>query len=99
MKMFMLSTDRDVLTGMRLAGADGIFVSDENELAAAVPKVLKDDRIGVLLLNRTLEEKYPSYAERLRKEGDFVVTVIPDFATLDKPDDSITQYVQKMIGA
>ena len=42
MKMYLISDNVDTLTGMRLAGVDGIVVHKRDELKEAIEKAMSD---------------------------------------------------------
>ena len=46
MKMYLISDNVDTLTGMRLAGVDGIVVHERDELKEAIEKAMSDPEIG-----------------------------------------------------
>ena len=62
MKYFCISDDPDVLTGMSLAGIDGVFASTQKEVEAAVQKVCADPSIAILLVT---DGCYALYREKL----------------------------------
>ena len=53
MKMYLISDNVDTLTGMRLAGVDGIVVHERDELKEAIEKAMSDPEIGIVLLTGT----------------------------------------------
>ena len=50
MKMYLISDNIDTLTGMRLAGVEGVVVHEMQEVKEALDKVLADKEIGIVLL-------------------------------------------------
>ena len=50
MRCFCISDDPDVLTGMRLAGIDGVAASTKREVDLAVSKACADSGIAVLIV-------------------------------------------------
>ncbi len=96
--MFLLSQDRDTLTGMRLAGIDGVLVSNEEEFDTASEKAVSDPDIGILLVTKTLSDEFSSKVLELKKKNSIIVTQIPDMKNPSVPGDSITKYVQNAIG-
>ena len=54
MKMYLISDNVDTLTGMRLAGVEGVVVHGRKEAKAAVEKVLEDKNLGILLITEKL---------------------------------------------
>lgn len=96
--MYLLSSDRDTLTGMRLAGIDGVLVSTEEEFETKTAAAVSDPEIGILLVTKTLSDLYPSRVLELKKNKNLIVTQIPDMKNPSVPGDSITKYVQNAIG-
>lgn len=46
MKLFLISDNVDTLTGMRLAGVEGLIVHEREELKDALSRTLSDPEIG-----------------------------------------------------
>ena len=59
MRMYLISDNTDTLTGMRLAGVDGVIANEKGTLEKALNEVLKDKNIGIILLTEALGKKYP----------------------------------------
>ena len=98
MKMFLLSSDEDTLTGMRLAGIAGRLVKTDEELQSSVQDVLSRNDIGILLVTRTLSLQFPESVLELKKSSRLLVTEIPDMNNSVAESDSITRYVRDAIG-
>ena len=48
MKMYLISDNVDTLTGMRLAGVDGVVVHERNELREAIENAMSDKTVGII---------------------------------------------------
>ena len=48
--MYLISDNIDTLTGMRLAGVDGVVVHEKAELREAIETAMQDKTIGIILL-------------------------------------------------
>ena len=48
--MYLISDNIDTLTGMRLAGVDGVVVHERNELRGAIENAMNDKTVGIILL-------------------------------------------------
>ena len=59
MKMYLISDNIDTLTGMRLAGVEGMVVHERQELKEALDKVLADKSIGIILLTEKFGREFP----------------------------------------
>ena len=53
MRMYLISDNTDTLTGMRLAGVDGVIANEKETLEKALNEVLKDKNIGIILLTES----------------------------------------------
>ncbi|MCM1543953.1 MAG: V-type ATP synthase subunit F [Ruminococcus sp.] len=96
--MYLLSSDEDTLTGMRLAGIDGRVVKSAQEFAEAADEVQKSGDVGILLVAVSLGEQYPEQVIELKKSAKLLVTQIPDMLHPTASGDSITRYVRDAIG-
>ena len=68
MRMYLISDNTDTLTGMRLAGVDGVIANEKGTLEKALNEVLKDKNIGIILLTEALGKKYPELVKTVRTE-------------------------------
>ncbi len=98
MKMFLFSADEDTLTGLRLAGVEGVLIGSAESLVAQAQSVIQRGDIGILLVTRTLSLRYPQEILQLKKNQTLLVTEIPDMMHLTTESDSITRYVRDAIG-
>ena len=98
MKMYVFSADEDTLTGLRLAGVEGVLVTSAEAFAQSAEAVLRRGDVGILLVTRALSLLYPDEVLQLKKNRSVLVTEIPDPAHLTAEDDSITRYVRDAIG-
>lgn len=97
MKMYLLSYDEDTLTGMRLAGIEGEKINSAGGLYEAAERAAKRDT-GILLITRTLGEKYPEQVVEIQKKKHMLVTQVPDMLNPSSSGDSIMSYVRDAIG-
>lgn len=99
MKMYLISDNVDTLTGMRLAGIEGVVVHYENEINEQLDRILKDKEVGVLLITEKIgqivEERIVDI--KLNYPTPLVVQ-IPDRHGSERGLDSITKYVREAIG-
>lgn len=99
MKMYLVSDNIDTLTGMRLAGVEGVVVKGEKELKQALDKVLADKEIGIVLLTEKFGREYPELINGIRMEHNVPLFVeIPDRHGTGRRADFITAYVNEAIG-
>ena len=99
MRMYLISDNTDTLTGMRLAGVDGVIAKEKGTLEKALNEVLKDKNIGIILLTETLGKKYPELVKTVRTEHKKPLLIeIPDRHGTGRRSDFITAYVNDAIG-
>jgi len=99
MKMYLISDNVDTLTGMRLAGIDGIVVHEEPEVRAALDKALQEKELAVILITEKLAELVPDFIKHIKLSlKQPLIVEIPDRHGTRKPSDSITRLVKESIG-
>ena len=96
MKMYLISDNVDTLTGMRLAGVDGIVV---HELKEAIEKAMSDPEIGIVLLTEKFGREFPELIDEIKLERKMPLLIeIPDRHGTGRKKDFITSYVNEAIG-
>ena len=98
MRMFLLSSDEDTLTGFRLAGVEGTLALSEESLKSAFQKAREDETVGIVLVTRSLSIAYPAAILEEKKRAGLLITEIPDMKNPNAGTDSITAYVRDAIG-
>ena len=99
MRMYLISDNVDTLTGMRLAGIEGIVVHERDELHQALDKVLADKTIGILLITELLSNHFPDIIEDIKLNRRLpIVVAIPDRHGTGRKKDFITSYITEAIG-
>ena len=99
MRMYLISDNADTLTGMRLAGVDGVIVKEKETLEKALNESLKDKNIGIILLTESLGRKFPDLVKTVRMEHKKPLLIeIPDRHGTGRRPDFITAYVNDAIG-
>ena len=99
MKMYLISDNIDTLTGMRLAGVEGMVVHERQELKEALDKVLADKSIGIILLTEKFGREFPEIIDNVKLERKRPLIVeIPDRHGTGRKADFITSYVNEAIG-
>lgn len=99
MRFFVISDNIDTVTGMRLAGIEGVVVHEEKEIIRQIEKASNDESIGVLLITELLVSKCPEliYDIKLNRRRPLIVE-IPDRHSAGRSKDSIKKYVRDAIG-
>lgn len=99
MKMYLISDNVDTLTGMRLAGVDGIVAHEKNELRTAIETAMEDKSVGVILLTERLGREFPDLLNEIKLARTMPLLVeIPDRHGTGRKKDFITSYVNEAIG-
>lgn len=99
MKMYLISDNVDTLTGMRLAGVEGVVVHEKQELKAALDTALSDKSIGIILLTERFGREFPDLIDNVRLERRMPLLIdIPDRHGTGRRPDFITSYVNEAIG-
>ena len=99
MKMYLISDNIDTLTGMRLAGVDGVIVHERGELQEALQMVLKDETVGIVLLTEKFGREFPDMIDEFRLERKMPLLIeIPDRHGTGRKKDFITSYITEAIG-
>jgi V/A-type H+-transporting ATPase subunit F len=99
MKFFLLSDNVDTVTGMRLAGIEGIVVHEEEETEKALLEAMDNKDIAVILMTEKLIDLIEDKVNELKlTRPSPIISEIPDrHATVDVTA-SISRYVQEAIG-
>ncbi len=99
MKMFLITDNGDTLTGMRLAGVEGVVVRNREELRTALEKALADKELGILLLMERFGREFPELIDDVKLHHRLPLIVeIPDRHGTGRAPDFITSYVNEAIG-
>ena len=99
MKFYLISDDKDALTGMHLAGIKGEFVGSAEEARAAIMRMADNPEIGILLITDSIACACPETVSEMklgRKEP--LLVEIPNSDGSARPADSIVRIVHEAIG-
>ena len=66
MKMYLISDNIDTLTGMRLAGVEGVIVHEHDELKEALERTIADKEIGIILLTEKFGREFPEIIDDVK---------------------------------
>lgn len=99
MRYFVICNNKDTLTGLRMAGIEGVLASSREQTTQALRTAAADKTIGVLLINEKLAALCPEqiYDLKLNAQTPLVVE-IPDRHRTGRSPDSITSYIRDAIG-
>ena len=99
MRMFLISDNVDTLTGMRLAGIDGVVVHEKQEIKQALDEVLSQKDIGIILMTEKLGKEIPEIVDDIKLNRTFPLLLeIPDRHGSGLRPDFITAYINEAIG-
>lgn len=99
MRMYLISDNVDTLTGMRLAGIEGVVVHERDELKVSLEQVLEDKSIGILLITELLSNQFPDMIEDIKLNRRLpIVVAIPDRHGTGRNPNFIMDYVNEAIG-
>ena len=99
MRMFLISDNVDTLTGMRLAGIDGVVVHEKQEIKQALDEVLSQKDIGIILMTEKLGKEIPEIVDNIKLNRTFPLLLeIPDRHGSGRRPDFITAYINEAIG-
>ncbi len=99
MKYFLISDNTDTVTGMRLAGIEGVIAHTEQEVRYHIEQTCKNEDIAILLITEHLVPKCPEliYDIKLNRRKPLIVE-IPDRHGSGRSSDSVLNYVRDAIG-
>ncbi len=99
MKIYLISDNVDTLTGMRLAGIEGVVVHEKEELSQALETAFSDPAIGILLLTEKFGRDYPELVGEVKSTHTMPLIIeIPDRHGTGRKSDFITSYINESIG-
>lgn len=99
MKIYLISDNLDTLTGMRLAGVEGVLVHGREELKEALEGAISDKNIGILLLTEGFGREFPEMIDNVKLNHKTPLIIeIPDRHGTGRKPDFITSYVDEAIG-
>ena len=97
--MYLISDNVDTLTGMRLAGVDGVVVHEKEELRSAIETAMEDPDGGIVLLTERFGREFPELIDEIKLKRTMPLLIeIPDRHGTGRKKDFITSYVNEAIG-
>ena len=99
MKMFLISDNTDTLTGMRLAGVEGVVVHEKEEVKEALESAMSNPENAIIIITEKLSRDFSDLVTKARDSSSLpLVIVIPDRHGTGRSKDFITSYVNEAIG-
>ena len=97
--MYLISDNVDTLTGMRLAGVDGVVVHERQELKTAIESAMNDPTVGIILLTEKFGREFPDLINDVRLSRSLPLLIeIPDRHGTTRDENFITSYVNEAVG-
>lgn len=99
MRYYLICDNTDTMTGLRLAGIEGVVVHEKSYTEELIRAALLEDDIGVLLITEKLASLCPELVSYVKLNYlKPLLVVIPDRHGTTRPPDSITRYIRDAIG-
>jgi V/A-type H+-transporting ATPase subunit F len=99
MRYFLISDNQDTLTGMRLAGIEGVLTTNAGQVTKAMETAFENPQIAIVLITKTAMDFCPQLIEEYKQNRPKpLILVIPDPASADTSADSISRSIQQAIG-
>lgn len=98
MKSIVLSNEYNVIQGMKLAGLDGVYSKNIDELENYFKDYVNQDDIGIIILTEELERKISDIVNLQRNTGKLplIVTIPGENGLQDK--NFIMKYIKESLG-
>ena len=86
--MYLISDNIDTLTGMRLAGVEGVIVHKHDELKEALERTIADKEIGIILLTEKFGREFPEIIDdvKLHHKTPLIIEIPDRHGTGRRPD-------------
>lgn len=97
MKFYLFSDNEDTLVGMRLAGIEGQYITEKEELISVLSEYVVRQDVGIILINTSLASKIEKELLEFKRNGHSLIVEIPD-VDADGEVDGISKYVSEAIG-
>lgn len=99
MRMFLITDNTDTLTGMHLAGINGVIAHNKPDFQEAFKTAVSDKSIGILLIMESFSIQYPEVIGSYKaKNKSPLIIEIPDRHGTGRCSDFITSYIDHAIG-
>lgn len=99
MKMFVISDNNDTLTGLRMAGVDGVVAHTAEQVEAALDRCINDADTGIVLINGALCKFCPEKTNDIKKNMTRTLLLeIPDRHGNGRDENAIAEYIRSAVG-
>ncbi|MDO4670603.1 MAG: V-type ATP synthase subunit F [Aerococcus sp.] len=99
MKQYVIADNIQTITGMRLAGVDGVLINDDAEFKKQLDSALQDNEIGIIMISPSLIKAHQSQVDEVRFNRSTPLIAEIE-GPLENPDEktSIADTIQHAIG-
>ncbi len=99
MKYFLISDNVDTLTGLRLAGVEGVVVHSSEEVSKALNDAFARSDIGLIMITGLLVEQNRDlvFDYKLNRKSPLIVE-IPDRHHGNEAGEAIKRYIYEVVG-
>ncbi len=99
MKMYVISDNNDTLTGLRMAGVDGVVVHTKSEADKALDDTLCNSDIGIVLISGSLCKLCQEKTDDIKKNKSRPLLLeIPDRHGNGRDENAIAEYIRSAVG-
>lgn len=99
MRYFLICDDSDTLSGMRLAGIDGVIAGSKSEVELSIDQVVADSGIAVMLITEKCADMALQTVSRIKLSAHRPLVVVIPGSDGDKGSSkSITDLIRDAIG-
>lgn len=99
MKCYLISDNVDTLTGMRLAGVEGVVIHEKEKILSKINEVVNDPEIAILAVTSKIEELCPEEIGKIRRSiSRPLIVIIPDRHGSDNRGGSLMKYIGESVG-
>lgn len=99
MRGWLISDNRDTLTGMRLAGTEGVVVHEAQEVRTALHDAMHMPGVAVVYLTEKLSHLCEAEVQEIKEQGSVpLLVIIPDRHGQSDMTASISRYLAETVG-
>lgn len=98
MKFKLITDSHDALTGMRLAGIEGVYAETAQEAEKELNACIADENTGIVLITEGLASACAEFIDSIKlSESSTLVVTVPGSKN-EQTQDNMMRYVREAIG-
>lgn len=66
MRIFCITDNQELEVGLKLSGCDAIILNNSNEIEKKIDEVIKNENIGILVINKGIYAKLKEKIDNIR---------------------------------